>query len=96
MIVASKLTHSIMIGGVVVKGLARAFDPGAPEPSYIVYGWAISADIPDAAWEAWVASTPLSARFNLVFGDPDMQKVRQFAYQNRRAVNPLANGVGQP
>ncbi|QPF81667.1 hypothetical protein IC762_17740 [Bradyrhizobium genosp. L] len=92
--VVSRLTQGLAIGAHVIRG--TNYDRSKERPDYLIYGWALTENIPDAVWESWFEANK-SAPFivnKMVFGSKDLMEARRFAH-GRLAGIGLADGAPQ-
>jgi hypothetical protein len=77
--VVCKLPLGIVVGGVVIRG--TAYDRSEDRPDYLIYGYALTENVPEQPWEQWMIDNQRSAMVQngMIFGSKDLMEARRFA-----------------
>jgi hypothetical protein len=93
LIVASRLSAKLDIGGFVLQGNYVGPDHPAGHPSRErIAGFEITRDVPTTLWERWEARTSFE-RAGVVFGTEDETALAEWCWRN---VRPHGHAHGAP
>lgn len=95
--VVCKLPQGIALGSTTIRGTAVERNPAVPRPDYLIYGYALTEDVPDQVWEPWISANAKSLLVlnHMIFGSKDLMEARRFAYQHLSASRGMSHGAPQ-